>query len=178
MQSRDKTGLIAVIIAVAALVGCAQSAVAQSMRNDEPSVISDTIPSAATGIYAGSGWQCQITAQAVPRATSIPLPFGGAPTVDWVCTDPAGVSYFGNVASADGYNCPQRGWSGYLLSYVQPWGARGELSIVGYDATAPGTLYLEARMYPAALPVPLTLTRTVVQPSPRPYSCGLERRKR
>lgn len=175
---KPRTYWLAAIVAASMLAGCAQSAVAQSMRNDAPQAISETIPSAATGIYAGSGWQCQITAQAVPRATSIPLPFGGAPTVDWVCTDPAGVSYFGNVASADGYNCPQRGWSGYLLSYVQPWGPRGELSIVGYDASGPGTLYLEARMYPAALPVPLTLTRTVVQPSPRPYSCGLERRKR
>lgn len=163
---------LAAIAAASALVGCAQSAVAQSYASDAPQAISDTIPSSATGAYTGGGWQCAITAQAVPRQTAIPLPFGGAPTVDYVCTSPAGVPYFGNIASADGLNCPRRGWQGYLLSYVQPWGPRGELSLVGYDASSPGTLYVEVRMYPAALPVPLTLTRTVATASPRPYSCG------
>lgn len=165
-----KNWLAVGIIAASALVGCAQSAVAQSY--DAPRAISDTIPSAATGAYTGGGWQCSIAAYAVPRQTSIPLPNGGAPTVEWVCTAPNGSSYFGNVASADGLGCPQRGWSGYLLSYVQPWGPRGELSLVGFDASGPGTLYVEARLYPAALPVPLTLTRTAATASPRPYSCG------
>lgn len=171
MQMQSRTNWLAAIAAASALVGCAQSAVAKSFASDAPQAISDTIPSAATGSYSGGGWSCSVTAWQVPRGP-VPLPFGGAPTVDYVCTSPAGVPYFGNIASADGYNCPQRGWSGYLLSYVQPWGPRGELSLVGYDASGPGTLYVEVRMYPASLPVPLTLTRTVATASPSPYSCG------
>jgi hypothetical protein len=46
------------------------------------------------------------------------------------------------------------------------------LSLVGYDASGFGMLYVEVRMYFVALPVPLTLTRTIALASPRPYSCG------
>jgi len=172
---KSRTWLATIGVAGVMLLGCAQSTCARAWigaPSDAPSVISDTIPSTAGGTYAGAGWSCTIATYAVDRNTSIPLPPGGAATFEYTCTAPDATRYFGAISSADGLNCPRRGWYGPLLSFVAPYGSRGELTIVGFDAVPPGTLLLEARVGTTAVPTPLTLTRLTAAASPRPYSCA------
>ena len=136
-----------------------------------PASAGSLIPSEASGIYAGNGWTCTVLAYTRQLNRPGGLPSIPAPSLEWDCTN-AGTRYVGYVASADGSACPQRGWWGYLLGFDPPWGPRGELSIVGYSPSAPGSVVFEFRLYPASLPQQITMIRQQTIASPAPYSCA------
>lgn len=133
--------------------------------------LSDTIPSEATGLYEGGGWRC--TVLAFKRDLNRPdgLPPIKSPSLEWDCNNSTN-RYVGYIASGDGTACPQRPFWGYLLGFdPPPGGLKGELSIVGYSPSAPGSIVFEFRLYPSALPQQIQLTRVQTIASPAPYSC-------
>lgn len=165
----DNIGFLFAVLVLIALAAIWTDAQAASNDRTTPG-LSDTIPSEASGLYVGGGWTCAVTA--FTRQLNRPggLPSIPAPSLEWDCNNSVS-RYVGYVASGDGSACPQRGWWGYLLGFDPPWGPRGELSIVGYSPSAPGSIVFEFRLYPASLPQQIQLTRVQTIASPAPYSC-------
>lgn len=166
-----------VFLIVVMLMICG-AASAQGLRNDAPSVVSATIPSEATGIYAGQGWACSVVAARKAVNQPLPLPPLLLPAVEWDCAAPNGRRYVGYVIQQYANECPRAGSWGYLLDVAPPWlGPSGTLELRGYDAASPAMLVLSIAIYPSA-PQIVTLTRTSASASPAPYSCGSLRQKR
>lgn len=160
------------------LLVCMLSVSAQGLRNDAPSVVSATIPSEATGAYAGQGWACSVVAARKPVNQPLPLPPLLLPAVEWDCAAPNGRRYVGYVIQQYANECPRSGSWGYLLDVAPPWlGPSGTFELRGYDAASPAILVLSIAIYPNP-PQIVTLTRTSASASPSPYSCGSLREKR
>lgn len=163
---------------VCALLVCMTTASAQGLRNDATSVVSATIPSEATGAYAGQGWACSVVAARKPVNQPLPLPPLLLPAVEWDCVAPNGRRYVGYVIQQYANECPRSGSWGYLLDVAPPWlGPSGTLELRGYDAASPALLVLSIAIYPSP-PQIVTLTRTSASASPAPYSCNNRSEKR
>lgn len=180
MRARTNENVMRLVLIVVMLLVCMTSVSAQGLRNgnDAPSVVSPTIPSEATGGYAGQGWACDITAAL--RAASRPSPLSPLhlPAVEWDCSAPNGRRYVGYVMQQYAGECPRSGSWGYLLDFAPPWlGPSGTLELRGYDPANPALLVLSVTIYPSA-PQIVTLTRTSAGTSPAPYSCNNRSEKR
>lgn len=131
------------------------------------------IPSAASGVYAGDGWECAVTAALVST------PVGAHPAVSFSCASPAGLRLIGFGQRQQYANeCPRATEQGdataaSLWPESPPWTVPVGLVVVrSYDVGSPAVIVADiAGPGQAPARVALGRTQTITVPPSNAYGC-------
>lgn len=131
------------------------------------------IPSTASGVYTGNGWECAATAALVST------PVGAEPSVSFACRSPAGVRLIGyGQRQQYSYECPRATEQGdataaSLWPESPPWTVPVGLVVVrSYDPGSPAVIVADIAG-PGQAPARIALGRTqaITVPAPNAYGC-------
>jgi len=138
-----------------------------------PASAGSLIPSAASGVYAGSGWTCSVSAQLVPSSAGL------QPQVGFVCVGPAGTQYWAQAGRQQyAYECPRAteysdATTASIWPLSPPWSLPvGVITARSYDAGNPAVLVVDV-VAPDQPPARIALgrTQTITVPAANAYGC-------